>query len=202
MLGGLALGTAIGQGAFLAGWILAGPVSVAAWAVAGRIVRHEPVTAPAVRAAFQHQWVGGLLFFLVDGALGWLLVANVRFYFTSTLGILGWPLPALGEGMRVGQVIGFLWIAPLLLWVLAQLYALPLLVEERTGVGAALRRAALLAVDNVRFTLELGLVVAVLSAILALTGIGAFVLLPGLLAVLTTNATRTLLAKYPKSLES
>ncbi|MGH2349570.1 MAG: hypothetical protein ACRDFT_08910, partial [bacterium] len=82
------------------------------------------------------------------------------------------------------------------------LYALPLLVEERRGTGTALRRAALLVVDNVWFTLALAAVAAVLSGIVILTGIGAFVLLPGLLAVLTTNATRALLAKYGEILPS
>jgi len=36
----------------------------------------------------------------------------------------------------------------------------------------------------------------VLSGILLLTGVGALVLLPGVVAVLTTNAVRALLSKY------
>lgn len=193
---GLTLGTGIGQAAFLAGWILLGPVTAAVWTVAGLIARRAAFSVRVLPAAFQKQWITGLLFFLVDGGLGWLLVANVRFYFSSMLGILGRPLPWLGEGMRAGHLIGFVWLAPLLLWALAQFYALPLLVEEPRGVGAALRRAALLVVDNVWFTLGLAVVAGVLAGLLLLTGIGAFVLLPGLLAVLTTNATRALLAKY------
>lgn len=196
VIAGLTAGTGIGQAAFLAGWVLIGPATTAVWTVARLIVRHEPFTLRALPAVFRQQWIAGLLFFLVDGGLGWLLAANVRFYFTSTLGILGRPVPWLGEGMRAGHLIGLLWVAPLLLWLLAQLYALPLLIEERSGIASALRRAAVLVVDNIWFTLELGVVVIVLSVILALTGIGAFVLLPGLLAVLTTNATHALLGKY------
>jgi hypothetical protein len=66
-------------------------------------------------------------------------------------------------------------------------------------VGVALRRAALLVVDNIWFTLVLATIVAIASGVLGLTGIGAFVLLPGALAVLTTNATRALLGKYEQN---
>jgi hypothetical protein len=194
---GLTLGPRLGQGAFLAGWVLIGPATAAAWSVAAAIVRRDPVSARSLPAGLATQWLPGLLFFLVDGGIGWLLVANVRFYLGSTLGILGLALPALGEGLRVGHLVGFVWVAPLALWALAQLYALPLLVADRRGVGVALRRAALLVVDNVGFTLALALAVAALSGVLILTGVGAFVLLPGLIAVLTTNATRALLEKYP-----
>jgi hypothetical protein len=193
---GLTLDTRLGQAAFLAGWVLLGPVTTAAWSVAASIARRESVGVRSLPAALRTQWLAGLLFFLVDGGIGWLLLANVRFYLNSTLGILGRVLPALGEGIRVGHLVGFVWLAPLVLWVLAQLYALPLLVADQPSVGVALRRAALLVVDNIWFTLALALVVTAISAILLLTGVGAFALLPGVLAVLTTNATKALLAKY------
>jgi uncharacterized membrane protein YesL len=196
VVAGLTLGTSLGRGAFIVGWVFMGPATAAAWSVAAAIVRRDPVSPRSFPAALRMQWLSGLLFFLVDGGIGWLLVANVQFYLGSTLGVLGRPLPALGEGMRVGHLVGFLWLAPLVLWALAQIYALPLLVADRRGVGAALRRAALLVVDNVWFTLALAVIVVGLSGLLILTGVGAFVLLPGLLAVLTTNATQTLLARY------
>lgn len=198
VIGGLALGTGIGQAAFLAGWILLGPAAAGVWSAAGLLVGGRAFGLRDLPDAFRTRWVAGLLFFLVDGGLGWLLIANVRFYVASTLGILARPLPALGEGIRVGHLVGFLWLAPLVLWALAQLYALPLLVAERRGVGPALRRAALLVVDNIGFTLALGAIVVVLSGILILTGVGAFGLLAGVLAVLTTNATRHLLQKYER----
>jgi len=196
VIGGLALGTATGQIAFLAGWVLFGPLAAGIWSAAGQIAGRRAFRVRDLPRRVRTEWIAGLLFFLVDGGLGWLLVANVRFYFTSTAGILGRPLPTLAEGMRVGHLVAFVWLAPLVLWALAQLYALPLLVAERRGIGAALRRAALLVVDNIGFPLALAAVVVVLSGILLLTGVGALVLLPGVVAVLTTNAVRALLSKY------
>lgn len=195
IVGGLAAGTVAGQGAFLAGWILFGPITAGVWSAMVGIADRRPVRLQELPAAVRGQWMTGLLLVLVDGALGWLLIANVRFYLTSTAGMLGRTLPALA-GLRVGHLVAFVWLAPLLLWALAQLYALPLLIAERRGIGSALRRAALLVVDNIGFTLVLTALIVVLTGLLVLTGIGPFVLLPGIVAVLTTNATRALLARY------
>lgn len=194
--GGLALGTRAGRVAFVAGWAVLGPIAAAVWATGSRISTRTFGGRTEIVAALRSQLVNGSVFVIVDTLIGALIIANVRFYFTSTLGILGRPVPWLGEGIRVGHLAGWIWLSPLTLWALVQLYALPLLVRQQIGVGVALRRAAILVLDNMLFTLGLAVLVIVVAGILVLTGAGAFVLLGGILAILTGNAAQVLLNKY------
>ncbi len=197
-IGGLAIGSPVGQAAFTAGWIMFGPVTVAAWTVGLRIAsngRREPGIRDFL-FGLRHRTVVGLVFFLVEVLVTALLVANVRFYFTSTLGILGHPVMWLGRGIRVGHLVGLLWLSPLTLWALMQLYAVALLVRQEAGIDRTLRRAALLVLDNLLFTLAIAVVTVLLSGLLALSGIGIFALFGGVMAVLTSNATSTLLSRY------
>ncbi len=199
-IGGLAIGSPVGQAAFTAGWILFGPVTVAAWTVGLQIASDGP-RLPGIRDflfGLRHRTVVGLVFFLVEVLITALLVANVRFYFTSTLGILGHPVRWLGRGIRVGHLVGLLWLSPLTLWALMQLYAVALLVYQPVGIGRTLRRSALLVLDNLLFTLALAVVVVLLAGLLALSGIGMFALFGGVMAVLTSNATVLLLNRYSR----
>jgi len=193
---GIASGSGWGQVAFTLGWVALGPATLAAWAVGNRIARGS---APHIRdfiEAFRRQLVPGLLFFLAEVLLTTLLVANVRFYFSSTLGILGRPVDWLGSGLRVGQLVGLLWLSPLTLWALMQLYVPALVIEQQIGVGRALRRAAVLVLDNVFFTLGLTLAVVVVTGVCIASGVGMFALFAGVVAVLTSNALRYLLTRY------
>lgn len=194
--GGLVLRTPAGRVAFVAGWAVLGPIAAAVWAAGSRISAGRFGGRTEIVAALRSYLVNGSAFAIVDTLIGALIIANVRFYFSSTLGILGRPVPWLGEGVRVGHLAGWLWLSPLTLWALAQLYALPLFVRQQIGVGVALRRAAILVLDNMLFTLGLAVLAVLLAGILVLTGAGTFVLLGGMLAVLTGNAAQILLNKY------
>ncbi len=194
--GGFAAGSILGAAAFMVGWITLGPATAAAWTVGNRIARGTSGGIRDFLDALRTRAVQGILFLLVDALIIALLVANVRFYFSSTVGILGVPVGWLGQGLRVGQLVGLLWMSVLTLWGLLHLYVPALLVEQDVGVGRALRRAAVLVLDNVPFTLALAAVVLLLAGLLMLSGVGAFALFAGMMAVLTNNAVRQLLTRY------
>ncbi len=199
---GVVSGSLVGQVAFTLGWIGLGPVTLAAWAVGNRIARGSPGRARDFVEALRAQLMPGLLLFLLEVLITTLLVANVRFYLSSTLGILGRPLNWVGGGIRVGHVIALLWLSPLTLWALMQLYVPAFVVEQGISVGRALRRAAILVLDNVFFSLGLGGVVVVLAGLCIFSGVGMFALFAGMIAVLTNNALRQLLTRYEHTSES
>ncbi len=198
---GVVSGSLVGQVAFTLGWVGLGPVTLAAWAVANRIARGSPGRVRDFVDAFRARLVPGLLLFLLEVLITTLLVANIRFYLSSTLGILGRPLDWVGGGVRVGHLVALVWLSPLTLWALMQLYVPAFVVEQEIGVGRALRLAAILVLDNVFFSLGLGLVVVVLAGLCILSGVGMFALFAGVMAVLTNNALRQLLTRYEHTSE-
>ena len=76
------------------------------------------------------------------------------------------------------------------------LYQWPLLVEQEIPTRRIVRKSALLALDNAPFTLALFALAGVLTAALWFSVVGAVLLWAGVLAMLTTQATRELLRKY------
>lgn len=93
----------------------------------------------------------------------------------------------------LGAIFGYLCV----FWALMSLYAWPLLAEdESASVKSILRKSGLLVLDNFPYTLLLGLVLLVLTAVLWATVIGGVLLWAGALAMFQTQATRELLRKY------
>lgn len=123
-------------------------------------------------------WGLGLL--QAGGAI--LLAGNCYFYLLQR-----WPVLVV-----IGAVFGYL----LGFWLLAALYQWPLLVEQELAPVAALKKSALLVLDNFPYTLGLGLVVAVLTVICWITILGGVLLWSGAAAMLLTHATRELLRRY------
>ncbi len=193
---GIISGAGLGWIAFTLGWVALGPTTLAAWAVGNRIARSSSARMRDVIDGLRQWLIPGLWFFLVEVFLTTLLVANVRFYFSSTLGVLGHPVEALGKGIRVGHLVALAWLSPLTLWALMQLYLPALVVEQSIGIGRALRRSAVLVLDNIFFSLGLATIVVVLMGLLVLSGVGMIALFAGVLAVLTSNAVRELLSRY------
>lgn len=193
---GIISGAGLGWIAFTLGWVALGPTTLAAWAVGNRIARSSSARLRDFIDGLRRWLIPGLLFFLVEVFLTTLLVANVRFYFSSTLGVLGHPIEALGKGIRVGHLVALAWLSPLTLWALMQVYFPALIIEQGVGMGRALRRSALLVLDNIFFSLGLATIVIVLLGLLVLSGVGMIALFAGVLAVLTSNAVRELLSRY------
>lgn len=93
--------------------------------------------------------------------------------------------------MALGASFGYL----LVFWCAAMLYQWPLLLEG-ADVKTTLRKSALLVLDNLPFTLGILLVALVLVMLCGISVIGIVLLLPGAMAMLTTQGTRELLRKY------
>lgn len=110
------------------------------------------------------------------------LMANLIFY--ARVG--GW----------VGPVLFSVFLYLSAFWGLTTLYQWPLLLEQQVGAWQAVRRSVLLVLDNLAFSLGLGLVVLVLSVLSWLTAVGGVLVWAGGLAILLTQATRELLRKY------
>jgi len=91
-----------------------------------------------------------------------------------------------------GMVVAYL----LLLWLLMQLWQWPYLIAEEGAVWKAVRKSALLLLDNPFFTMGAFLVTMTAGALLLLSGIGAVAVLGGLGACFVVRAHRELLMKY------
>src|SRR6185436_11151761 len=91
---------------------------------------------------------------------------------------------------------GLLFLYPLLFWLLAMSYQWPLLAEQRQGAWSAVRKSALLVLDNPGRTLILGLLSALFSVVCTVTMVAVPLLWAGTLVFIQTEATRALLRKY------
>lgn len=92
----------------------------------------------------------------------------------------------------LGAVFGYL----LLFWLMMLLYQWPLLIEQDLAPVAAVRKSALLVLDNFGYSLGVGLVAALLTVLLWGFLVPGVLLWGGAMAVLSTQATRELLRKY------
>jgi uncharacterized membrane protein YesL len=92
----------------------------------------------------------------------------------------------------IGAVFGYV----IAFWLLACLFQWPLLVEQQLTPIAAVKKSALLVLDNFGFTLGLGLLLAALSAALWLSILGGALLWAGAASMFLTQAARELLRKY------
>ncbi len=92
----------------------------------------------------------------------------------------------------LGAIFGYL----LLFWLLMLLYQWPLFIEQDLAPVAAVRKSALLVLDNFGYSLGVGLVAALLSVLLWAFLVPGVLLWGGAMALISTQATRELLRKY------
>jgi hypothetical protein len=128
-----------------------------------------------------------------------LALAAAQFFGTLLLG--GNAAFYLSLRQPVYIVLGALFGYLLAFWLLTMLYQWPLLVVQelepkRVRAGAAIRKSALLVLDNLGFTMGIAAVCLLVSALLWVTLVGAALLWLGAMAMLQTQATRELLRRY------
>jgi uncharacterized membrane protein YesL len=109
------------------------------------------------------------------------------------------------------RLIGIIWGYVIVMLALAMLYSYPLLVEQRCGALKAVKRSALLFLDNPRYTLGIAgalllwtllVILPVLAGVRILVGLSALVLCfieAGLVALVANNALLELLRKYDRT---
>jgi len=105
--------------------------------------------------------------------------------------------PAAIPGMVLSAVM--IWVAVFFLLMHAHLY--PLLVGGESGLRALLKKAALLTLDNVAFTIGITVQALALSALCILTGAGLVLINGSAVAMLLTTGHEELLRKYSDDAE-
>ena len=76
------------------------------------------------------------------------------------------------------------------------MYSLPLIVGQDIGPRKALKRSALLALDNPFFTLIISIQILAILFLSLLSGVGVILLMMGLVSLLLSRALRELFGKY------
>ena len=152
---------------------------------ARRIARREDVGVRAYFRSFRGLFLPSLLLGLFSAASAFILWVGIDFY------------SHLGGPMRYP---GFL-LAALLVWLavliaLAHVHLMPLLVHGERRFLPMLRKGALLALDNLAFSIGLFIQTAALLALCVLTGAGLLLIAGSLAALLLTSAHRELLRTY------
>lgn len=129
-----------------------------------------------------------------------ILLSAIQWFGVALLG--GNTFFYISQRHPVGLVVGALFAYALGFWLLTLLYHWPLFVGQQAGteeaapVPAVLKKSALLTLDNLPFTLLLGLLILILSILLWFAVIPGIMLWSGAIAMLLTQSTRELLRKY------
>jgi hypothetical protein len=161
-------------------------------------IAHGEASARDLLSALARHFAPSLALLLIVGAVAGLGALNVYFYVRMLSG-MWW------------RVIGITWGYLALMFLLAMTYSYPLLVHQRRGALNAMKRSALLFVDNAVYTLGLvgalvaltiAVLVPVVTALPVLVGLSALVLCfieAGFVALAANNALLDLLRKYERS---
>lgn len=179
----------------IAAALIVGPATLGLAHLSYRIVsRDDPGLGQFFQGYSRFFWRGAA-YFLINTAIVGGCILNVGFYTTKFADSWLW-------------MIGVLWLYVLLFWSLMQIYAPQFIVREDIGAWQALKKAALLAVDNLAYTTVVALEIAVVAALIALpvllgkpTLMGLSVLIsffvfPGLVGLLGAGAVQDLMRKY------
>jgi uncharacterized membrane protein YesL len=162
--------------------LVVAPVTGGLFGYVREIVAHEhPVwtdLGPRIRA----EYAPAVRLGMIQAALTALLATDAFFF--------------LSQGALGAKVVGLLFIYPLMFWLLAVQYQWALLVEQRLGACSAVKKSALLVLDNPSRTLLLGMLSGALTLLCVGTVVGLLLVWAGTVAFLQTEATRALLRKY------
>lgn len=154
--------------------------------VTNQVTRGAAVGWATFAAGLRRYWAKSLLVALANGVVLLLVGANLRFYGLVLEG--GWTAFALSAWLVLG-----------LYWLLVQVFWFPMILElksEKTLV--ALRHALALVIITPGFSLSVGLVLVLLTALSVALTIPAICFLAPLLLLLSNHATRSRLARLQK----
>lgn len=169
-------------GAFAAAVLVGGPLAAGAFRFARNAAARQEPDLFDLAWGFREAPARSIRLAALHGAVGVILAGDSLFFITQ-------KSPA---AVVLGALLGY----AALFWGLMMLYAWPLLVEQETGVRAIVRKSALLVLDNLGYTVGVGLIMLALTGALWISVVGGVVLWAGATAMLLTQATRELLRKY------
>ena len=181
--------------AFVLGVALVGPMTLGLYEVAGQMALGEDVWAKDIlRGARRHFAHGAVLF-----------AANVVFLAAAGLAVYFYTTQLSGT---IGKIIGLLWLYAAGMWLLGQLLCPAFIVRQGVGVLTAIKRSAVLVVDNIGYTFALAAQVGVvlmliyvpvglmLKPVVPLSFMIFFLILPAFVAVVAMNVYDDLMRKY------
>lgn len=147
-----------------------------------------------------------------------LFLVNVAFIAVCLFDVWWWSTFTRQRWSQLASfVVTTLWVYVLLFWLIMQAFCAPFIVRENIGVARALRKSALLVLDNLGYATMVMLQIAVLMAIMSLwivvpgqakaTLMGLalmvlFFLFAGFVSLLGTEALDDLMQKYQPAQDS
>jgi hypothetical protein len=143
--------------------------------------REDPALVDLFREARLHARSGALLA-AIQTSVTLLLIVDLLFFAAATAGALRW----------LAVPVFYL----LLFWGFALPYQWPLYAGGAGRPLAVVRKSALLVLDNLPFTLGVGLLTLLFTLLCVASTVGLLLLWPGALAIFHTIATRALLRRY------
>jgi hypothetical protein len=162
--------------------VLIAPLTAAVHHLAKKIVtRDDPSLMDLLRGFVEFLVPSWKLGFL-QGLITLVILGNAWFYLT--------------RGVLILQVLGILFIYLTFVWAFSLIYHYPLLIEQRSGPWKTVKRAFLLALDNVVFTAQVFFAIILLTCFSAVTLVGMLLIFAGTSSVLATRALRALFVRY------
>lgn len=149
------------------------------------IISREGVRVRDFFLGLKRYFVRGLLLGLIISFLLILVSSSISFY--HQIG---------QEGKRIAAVLGGMNIWLFFLFFLMEMYSFPLIVEQNITLGKALKRSALLALDNPFFTMAISVEALAIAALCLFSGVGIPLLVMGLVSLLFSRALKELRRKY------
>ncbi|NLK08198.1 MAG: DUF624 domain-containing protein [Firmicutes bacterium] len=159
-----------------------GPATAAVHAMISKILAKEEVL---VREYFQYF----IDFFSRSVGLVWLnslivVILVTDFMFT------------INHSNKIIRAVSGIWVYAFLFWAMMSNYIFPFLVNQNIGVVLAMKRSALLALDNVLVTIVLTVSVAFIAGLSIVLAAAVLLLMMGVIAFFQNMAYRELMQKY------
>jgi hypothetical protein len=154
--------------------------------VANQVSRGQFAKWSTFITGIRRYWAKSLIVALINLVVLILLFANIQFYGTIVQGT--WTTFALAA-----------WLIVAIYWLLSQVFWFPMILElENEKVLLALRNALVMVIITPGFSVTVGILMVVLSAICVALTVPAIVLMAALLLLMANHATRSRLAHVQK----
>lgn len=159
-----------------------GPATASAHYVMVRLMDREETRVSDFKVGFRKFFTKGMGLVYLNGILVFILVVDLIFSVNSTNTFF--------------RLLTGLWVWFILFWMVIMQYVFPLLVQHNLGVLATMKRAALLAMDNVGLSLALTLVNGLLLGLSVVLAAPFLLFFVGITGFMQNFALREILKKY------
>lgn len=167
----------------LFGFILIGPLTIAAFHLTNRWMKFEEVGIIDFLRGFVRYFFRGMFSFWISLLLLTIIVVDFFFF--------------MNFGNTIFRLLSGVWIYLAIFFIMSQFYFWSLLVERDLGILVTLKDSFLITLDNILYSLGIFGMFALLTTAGVLTaGIGLAVSFIGFLGILANNATYNLMVKY------